>query len=855
MNVPIEKDSLNRHDLEREIALQAEEMTGIVTKLFAKKDSNWFSGVVEVKDENRRIHGYKICGFAENLRELNVGVHIRFTAALVKGSQYGEQLQCVSSVRVSVRKDTKTAIVAYLSSSLFPSLDWLDARRIVREYGTDAIREIMLHSDSVKREMNLTDAQMDELSREIGGADSVQTIRQRFPHMTDKDVMCCLALYGNADSFIRDMNANPYCLLLVKNKIKERIYSDRSGILKKQFKGYSIPFGRVDEIARLDCNVPLDHEDRILHIVGDGIRSAMRQRRVTYLIWNEHADDGMEDIYDLMRRMNHPSHPLPENYTVTDLHRFLYTTLGRTAFDLIRFPEEGAFCYHLYIKSVRSAEQRVADNVRFSLHRPNHASLLPKLASWISGLKNSGKWMLNKEQEAAIGMVFSHSMSFVCGGPGRGKTYWVGMMLAAWQSLVSENVVMFGPTGRAVNRLKEGTGYDKCETAARFLARMKSNPGGKFLYDKVPATSDTLVIIDEASMFDMAEVDRMFSEISDCTIVFIGDPDQLPPIEVGEFLSQICFANLSESGLFPVTTFRRCMRTDKQGIVKNSDDIRDGKFQALKCLNAEFMVEYHYTDKTVADSAAEADRVRNVILKSAVRNYQYMVSQYGESQVLLIAPLRQRGVCCTNGLNRALQDQINPKQDYYMWVHDSNRGADFIEQKGVEIPHCKMDGLGVRVYDRVMNTKNHADAVGYVYEDDNPDKAEVTTVSGVYNGDAGKVLRYYKAESPDLDPTVLIHMDDGRFLRISIGEFTKEWTFGYAVTVHKSQGSEASCVIFVCSDEALHIPNFLNRNMLYTGVTRAKEHVLLIGDETTFQHMADSPHKMDRSDLGHDLLR
>lgn len=855
----IQKDGLGWKELDTAIEQEGKEYTGIIKRLYCVKPNGWFSALVQVRTDdggNRRVD-YKLSGIAFNGGSLFHGAHIRFFAAKVHSAQYGIQMQCPNSYRVEIRMDTKTSLRAYLFSDLFPHIDDLMASDLVNRYGTKLADEVLSDSENVALAVGLSEQQRDELFQRFRQDCSAVSIHSYFPHMTNKDMECVALLYGpGAVTVIRNA---PYRVLMnLRHDIQERMQADPTGKLREKYKSYRIPFDRIDEIARLDVHVALDHPLRIQAMAEYAIKQIMARQRVTYLLWDESQPHGMDDIYEMMRLMNQPSHPLPDDFEVLDFHRML---VGGLLPNLNKTParQEGPYCYHLYLRTVLASERLIVDTLKDSFHHSNHKHLLPGLSSWIQDQKNHGTWCLTQEQESAIGMVFSNSLSFVCGGPGRGKTYWASMLLAVWQHLVGNQVLMLGPTGRAVNKLKMGTGYEQCETAARFLLRCRKGTLSLFGMKNFSSDcfgSDVLVLIDEASMFDMREIADLFRYIDKCTVVFMGDKDQLPPVEVGEFLSQVHVANQNRQKIYPTTEFTTCMRTGKQGIIQNSDAIRDGKFDAKHCLNAEFMVEYHYIDKKkeAVDGIAERNRVREGIRQSAIRHYQYMVSQYGESEVLLLSPMRQRGICCTKALNLSLQDQINPKQDYYQWIHDSIRGVDFIEQKGYEVPHCRLDGIALRLYDRVMNTKNHSDMAGFVYDSGNPDLPDFERSDGIYNGDTGKVLRFYKAEDMDSNPTLLIQLDDGRFVRVDVDEFSKEWTFGYAVTVHKAQGSEASCVLFVCSDEGMGITHFLNRNMLYTGVTRAKEHVLLLGSEDAFQMMADSPHIMDRSDLGYDLI-
>lgn len=851
----IQKNDYTSAELQSVLSREGEWVEGKVDTIFYRGNGGWMSGLLILDGQTE-----KFCGTFAEPDAVGFGTEVRLFGCEVYDSNYGCQIMSPSMTRIEVRKDTRRSLVHYLSSDLFPEISRSVAKELVKEYGTDVLAKIVEEPEIVQKTCQLTDAQIHCLKRSVSFSSGLLDIRRAFPHMTDKDMQVTYLLYGALS--VQTIQQDPYRMLEYHNHLQAKLH-----LLSKeerlQFQSYRVPFKRVDEIARLDCHVPLNHPVRIQNIGIHAMKQFMQSssHRTTYLLWDESRPEGIREIYDFMRHFIQVAVELPEGYGYADFHKFIVQhPQGREAFVQVPARQDGPYAFHLYLHSVWDAKMKIVEELKGAKAEKTVSFLTGELSHWIGECKQHSVWTLTSEQESALHMVFSNHISFVCGGPGRGKTYWTATLIRAWKYLVNDHILVLGPTGRSVNRLRAETGYPLCETAARFLLRCfhssSNNLGMTEKGDQFYDQSRTLVIVDEVSMFSMEEVAKLFRYVSSCTIVFLGDKDQLPPIEVGDFLSQVLLANQMGAS-YPVTEFTVCKRTDKLDLVNSFDAVRTGSFQTKCCMNVDFMPEYHYADRDALakDYAGEYQRVHQRIVDAAVRHYQYLSSQYGDADVLLVCPVRQKYAVCTNVLNQSIQKLMNPEQTQFTWVMDNVRGLEFLEQKGVNIPACKIDGLQVRLYDRVMNMKNHADMEYFVNEDGNPDCGDdCEWRSGIYNGDMGRVLRFYRASSSQSNPTVLVALDDGRFVFVDMKQFEKEWTFGYAVTVHKSQGSEASCVIVAVSDECGNIPGFLHRNLFYTAITRAKEQVILLGDELSFQRMANQEYVPDRSDLARDLV-
>lgn len=369
-------------------------------------------------------------------------------------------------------------------------------------------------------------------------------------------------------------------------------------------------------------------------------------------------------------------------------------------------------------------------------------------------------------QKEAVVTSLNSSISVITGGPGTGKTTILQVIANVWHNCYgnqkNSNVILCAPTGKAAKRMEESTGRE-AGTIHSIL-----------LQQSAAVSRDTLFIVDESSMIDIVLACRLVEYVKNggCTLIFVGDADQLPPVGPGKF-----FKDLIASGVVPVTRLALCHR--QTGTIKtNAYKIKEGcAFRAL-----DFSDE-SMTFEQISDVDALTKRVVEIytdLLKNGV----------AERDIGVVVPLRKekQGCITVSGLNKALKSAVNPS--------DSENFA------------CYAGVTRYDIGDRVMNTKNIASVA-------------------VYNGDIGEIIGYN-----DEYEMALVAFDSGIDLWIT-KEQLDYFVHAYAITAHKSQGSEYQNVIVV---HTMHEYYMLERNLTYTAVTRAKEKVFLLGEAKAYSY-------------------
>ncbi|MDD2955097.1 MAG: ATP-dependent RecD-like DNA helicase [Oscillospiraceae bacterium] len=393
-------------------------------------------------------------------------------------------------------------------------------------------------------------------------------------------------------------------------------------------------------------------------------------------------------------------------------------------------------------------------------------------------------------QQKAVAMALNSGAFILTGGPGTGKTTAINAILELLEQ-TGENVALAAPTGRAAKRMSELTGRE-AKTIHRLL-EVDFRAGDTLTFkhnERNPLKADA-VVVDEMSMVDTMLFSQLLQAMKPTArIVMVGDTDQLPSVGAGNVLK-----DLIQADVVPTVHLQEIFRQAAQSlIVTNAHTIVGGEYPDLARRDNDFFfmqgASYEQTAATITDLVQRRLPTR------------YGFSPTGDIQVL--SPTRL-GPLGTGELNLRLQQALNPKSP------------------GKK--EMKSMAATFREGDKVMQIRNNYDIVWKKEDGENG--------VGVYNGDIGEILA--------IDPAaqgLLIRFDD-RTAEYSY-DMAAELELAYAVTVHKSQGSEFECVIL-----ALSAPNrrLYYRNLLYTGVTRAKKLLILIGDQRAVPFMVDNNRK------------
>ena len=378
-------------------------------------------------------------------------------------------------------------------------------------------------------------------------------------------------------------------------------------------------------------------------------------------------------------------------------------------------------------------------------------------------------------QREALYKAISSGVSIITGGPGTGKTTVVRALIAIFRSL-GLKVALSAPTGRAAKRLSEATG-EEAKTIHRMLEMERdSSDEIRFMRNARCPLDEKVIIVDEASMIDLTLMDALMHAIPrGARLILIGDSDQLPSVGAGNVLADL-ISSLPDS----VTSLTEIFRQSRESlIVTNAHKINSGAVPVLNVTDNDFFFVRRERESDIADTVA------SLILDRLPRAYGEAI----RSEIQVITPSK-KGAGGVDTLNRELQARINPPLKF-----KKEREA---------------HGTVFREGDRVMQTANN-------YELEWRKNGAVGT--GIFNGDIGVI------SSIDLSGEVMEIVFDDRTVSYPFDNL-EELELAYAITVHKSQGSEYPVVVipmYACA------PMLLTRNLFYTAVTRAKRMVILVG--------------------------
>lgn len=423
------------------------------------------------------------------------------------------------------------------------------------------------------------------------------------------------------------------------------------------------------------------------------------------------------------------------------------------------------------------------------------------LEDQIHKIEQEAEIQLDAMQSMAVKEAVRNGIFVLTGGPGTGKTTTINAMIHFFES-EGMDIVLAAPTGRAAKRMTEATGYES-KTIHRLLefGGITEQQDGGMQYgrnEQNPIETD-VIIIDEMSMVDLSLIHALLRAVLPGTrVILVGDQDQLPSVGAGSVLKDLII-----SGRFRVVTLKKIFRQAEQSdIVLNAHKINRGEVVTLDNQSRDFF----FLKRQDA----------NIILRVVLALVQEKLPRYVQADsfdIQVLTPMR-KGLLGVERLNQVLQRYLNPP--------DRNK-----EEKEFG-DHIFREG------DKVMQIKNN-----YQLEWEICTKFGLVVDKGigVFNGDIGKIV-----EINHYAEYMIVEFEEKKRVEYSF-ELLEELELAYAITIHKSQGSEYPAVVI----PLLQGPRQLyHRNLIYTAVTRAKKCVTLVGCDRTFQEMIQNKNEQNR---------
>ena len=534
------------------------------------------------------------------------------------------------------------------------------------------------------------------------------------------------------------------------------------------------PYKMVEDIE----GVGFFTADRIAMAMGVPENSDFRIRAGILHVLKENSDKNGNTCMQTMALIE----GVFEVLKIPDLQTRLELLIDKLVFDsyLKKFEmeDEEFVCLSQYYK----IEKVLADTLLL-LDGDSETTKL-NIESDISLYEQTAGIQMHEHQKSAVRIAVNNGVSIITGGPGTGKTTIIKCILQIFKNM-GKRVKLMAPTGRAAKRLSESTGED-ASTIHRAL-EMVGGEDSRFIFNSQNKLSYDVIIVDEVSMVDSQLMYYLVRSIKrGAKLVLVGDKDQLASVGAGNVL-----ADILASGCFATMCLTQIYRQSEDSlIIVNAHEINNGKMPKLDNKSRDFFFEKREDNESVLNS---------IIEMSVSRIPRFL--NIDSSNIQVLAPMKS-GVVGIDNINKCLQEKINPPS---------------LSKFEIET-----DKVIYRKGDRVMQTSNNYERSW---------ERNGVFGSGVFNGDIG-VIRDVNPQTSEVE----ILFEDGRvarYIKADLGEIT----LSYAITIHKSQGSEFDVIIVPVVSGP---PMLLTRNLLYTAVTRAKKMVVLIGTKQCVARMVNN---------------
>ena len=539
---------------------------------------------------------------------------------------------------------------------------------------------------------------------------------------------------------------------------------------------YGVNFNNIDKIA-MQIGIPMDSDFRI----KSGIKYAL-----LVASYNGHTCVLKQNLIDYTKAILDVDEERIEDNLIN-------LNVSSQIHIMVENHEEYVFLEQLYKAETKIAERlltlRDCDNVKF----------IKKFEAEIKKHEEKIDIELSEKQFEAVKQINENNVCIITGGPGTGKTTIIKCVLELYKSH-KKKVVLCAPTGRAAKRMSETTGED-AKTIHRLLeiGKFEEDKLGSIDTDVSPIDADVLVV-DEMSMVDVFLMNYLVKALFLGTkIIFVGDPNQLPSVGPGSILK-----DLIDSGEFATVHLDKIFRqAAKSKIIVNAHNVNNG---------VNFIGKKDYADDAENDFFYINESNQDKMLYQVLSLSKERLKNYGDYEffknIQVLTPTK-KGKMGTKELNKSLQEVLNPKTD------------DILEKTYGEVIF--------REGDRVMQIKNNYDI--YWEKGSRNDLRTYESGTGVFNGEIGRIVKISNEERQ-----IQVLFDDGKVTWYAYSELD-QLEHAYAITIHKAQGSEFDVVILAVPQSSNML---LTRNLLYTGITRAKKLLIVIGNKNLIEFMINN---------------
>lgn len=703
------------------------------------------------------------------------GDSLKIIGKFVTHPDYGDQFKVETFEKIM--PETLDALEKYLSNGIVKGVGPATAKKIIKKFGEETVEVLKADPNRLTEIKGITKKKAEEINESF------------VANWELWQIVGFLEKFG-----IGPQSANTIYKKLGANTIS--IVENDPYVLSEL--GVKVDFSQIDKMA-LDLGVERNNLKRVDAGIRHGLNLAtynghscvLEANLITFVtnLLRVSEDDVLDGIKDLR---------VKEQIKIEEREE-IATTNGKTELCIQTW---------IYLIDYYKTELNIAQRI-LGLEQADNIKRISNFNKELEKTEKATSLELSEKQVEAVKMVNDNNVCIITGGPGTGKTTIIKTIIDIYKSR-GKKVVLCAPTGRAAKRMTEATG-EEASTLHRLLeigkvSDEKPDPD----LDITPIDAD-VVIIDEMSMVDIFLMNYVVKALFKGTkLVLVGDTDQLPSVGPGVVLK-----DLIDSKRIPYIRLNKIFRQALQSeIIVNSHKVNEGInfLEDVKNNAVDMKISMNDDDFTQSKKSKEQDKDKSSN-RSDTKNDFFFIQEKSTPQIInkilelynleeqIITPSK-KGDLGTKNLNKVIQENFNPASV----IKNEKKFGEIIYREG----------------DKIMQTKNNYDIMWRR-------KSEIN--SGIFNGEMGVIEKI-----DDEAGEVKIRFDDDKVAFYSYQDLD-QIEHSFAITVHKSQGSEFQTVIIPIYQAA---PMLLTRNLLYTGMTRAKDKLIMIGNPFTIQFMINN---------------